>query len=284
MAEIRTLEHCSMKTIQGSFSRAFSDYAVPFNPSVEQLQYMLQRRGYNSKLSFGAFENGQLISFLLNGIGTWNGQRAAYDSGTGTVPEYRRKGLSAAVFEAALPQLRANNVTQYLLEVMADNTRAVELYLRTGFKVVRTFDYYVTPVEQIVVPAKEREQYTIKEVTPDWRLFELMWDIYPSWQNAAEAVMRKQLAMKCLCAYAGNEPVGYAIIETHTGDVPQFAVAPQFRRKGVGSALLRELTRQTNSTVLRFANIDTKYVPFKRFMEKTGQKKGPSQFEMLMQL
>lgn len=273
-----------MKTIQGSFSRAFSDYAVPFNPSVEQLQYMLQRRGYNSKLSFGAFENGQLISFLLNGIGTWNGQRAAYDSGTGTVPEYRRKGLSAAVFEAALPQLRANNVTQYLLEVMADNTRAVELYLRTGFKVVRTFDYYVTPVEQIVVPAKEREQYTIKEVTPDWRLFELMWDIYPSWQNAAEAVMRKQLAMKCLCAYAGNEPVGYAIIETHTGDVPQFAVAPQFRRKGVGSALLRELTRQTNSTVLRFANIDTKYVPFKRFMEKTGQKKGPSQFEMLMQL
>lgn len=284
MAEIRTLEHCSMKTIQGTFSRAFSDYAVPFDPSAEQLQYMLQRRGYSSQLSFGAFENGQLVSFLLNGIGTWNGQRAAYDSGTGTVPEYRRKGLSAAVFETALPQLRINKIAHYLLEVMADNTRAVELYLKTGFKVVRTFDYYLTRLEQIALPGKAGKQYVIKEVTPDWRLFELMWDIRPSWQNSVESVMRKQLAMKCLCAYVDNEPAGYAIIEPHTGDVPQFAVAYSYRRTGVGSALLGELVRQTNAGVLRFANIDTTYIPFRNFMEKTGQKKGPSQFEMLMHL
>lgn len=284
MAEIRTLEQCSIKTIQQTFSRAFSDYAVPFNPSAEQLQYMLQRRGYNSRLSFGAFKDEQLVSFLLNGIGTWKGQRTAYDSGTGTVPEYRRRGFAEAVFAEAVPRLKASSVSQYLLEVMADNTRAIELYTKTGFKVTRTFDYYLTPIDKIATDDGEKRGYTIRETNPDWRLLELMWDIYPSWQNSVEAVMRKQVAMKCLGAYAGNELAGYALIEPHTGDVPQLAVAQPFRRSGVAAALLRELVRQTNSTVLRFANIDSSYLPLQCFMEKTNQQKGPSQLEMLMSL
>ena len=90
--------------------------------------------------------------------------------------------------------------------------------------------------------------------------------------------------MKCLGAFVAKELAGYAIIEAHTGDVPQLAIMAGHRGSGVATALLRALAKQTNNNMLRFANIEATYAPFKRFMERTNQKKGPGQLEMALPL
>ncbi|GAA4468080.1 GNAT family N-acetyltransferase [Nemorincola caseinilytica] len=283
MAEIRSLEHCSIEALHAAFVKAFADYIVPFCPQQHELEYMLHRRGYVPQLSFGAFVNGEPVAFTLNCMGLWKGTPTAYDTGTGTIPEYRRQGLAAAIFEAAIPVLKEAGAQQYLLEVMQDNTRAVELYKGLGFGVVRELDYYSTPREKLVtgtaVPGYEIRM--VADVPPQMAA---IWDIPTSWQNSVACVERAWAGMRCWGAYMNDEPVGYAILTPATGDVPQMAVAPAHRRKGIGQWLLAILAANATAANLRFANVDSAYEPFHRYAERTGMVGGPKQYEMLLAL
>ncbi len=113
--EIKSLEKIDFATLFKAFSTAFADYDIQLN--ADELKTMWKRRGFNPNLSFAAFEGKNIVSFTLNGIGTFNGQKMAYDTGTGTVKEYRKDGLATKVFEHSIPFLKAANISHYLLEV-----------------------------------------------------------------------------------------------------------------------------------------------------------------------
>lgn len=283
MADIRSLEHCPIEVLHAAFTRAFADYVVPFCLQQHELEYMLHRRGYVPSLSFGAFAEGELVAFTLNCVRHWNGLPTAYDTGTGTVPEYRRQGLAAAIFNAAIPELKRAGVQQYLLEVMLANTSAVELYKGLGFQVTRELDYYSTPKEGLRAASRAGDRYSIREVTPDAPQREAMWGIQPSWQNSTDSVTCAWTGMRCWGAYFGDELAGYAILTPATGDVPQMAVAAHHRRSGVGSLLLATLVANCNTPNLRIANLDSAYAPFREFATHTGMLPGPKQYEMLLQ-
>src|SRR5688572_14356056 len=99
MIAIRQLRSVDDDVLFRCFVEAFSDYIVPMKPGREQFAEMLQRRGYRPELSVGAFDDGTLVGFTLNGSGRWDGGAAAYDTGTGVVPSYRRRGLSKQMIE-----------------------------------------------------------------------------------------------------------------------------------------------------------------------------------------
>ena len=67
---IHSLESVSFKDLYAAFSSAFKDY--DFSLNADELRRMLDRRGYNPQLSFGAFFEGRLISFVFNGTGMYN--------------------------------------------------------------------------------------------------------------------------------------------------------------------------------------------------------------------
>lgn len=94
--EIRNLEHTDFDTIFEGFEKAFSDYAIRFEKN--EVHSMLERRGFDPKLSFAAFCNGEIVAFTLNGIGTFDGVLTAYDTGTGTRKEFRGQGLANKIF------------------------------------------------------------------------------------------------------------------------------------------------------------------------------------------
>jgi hypothetical protein len=106
--EIKSLAKTNFETIFKAFNQAFADYEIQINK--EQLQTMLKRRGFNPNLSFAAFEDHEIVSFTLNGIGNFNGTLTAYDSGTGTIKEHRGKGLATEIFEYSIPFLREANI------------------------------------------------------------------------------------------------------------------------------------------------------------------------------
>lgn len=120
--EIRNLEHTGFDTLFNAFERAFSDYEVSFGK--EEVRAMLTRRGYAPRLSFAAFDKGDIVAFTLNGVGTFNGIPTAYDTRTGTVKEYRGQGLAGKIFSHSLPYLEESGIRQYLLEVLRDNGKA----------------------------------------------------------------------------------------------------------------------------------------------------------------
>ena len=121
MIEIMQLKSTDIEVIHDSFNRAFEDYVEPFKLSVSQLKHMIERRGYDENISFGAFDNGSLVGFTLNGKGIWMGKKTAYDTGTGIVKAYRKQGLATRIFEESLEILKQEGITQYLLEVVLRN-------------------------------------------------------------------------------------------------------------------------------------------------------------------
>lgn len=116
------MEHTGFDTLFNAFERAFSDYEVSFGK--EEVRAIPARRGYAPRLSFAAFDNGDIVAFTLNGVGTFNGIPTAYDTGTGTVKEYRGQGLAGKIFSHSLPYLEESGIRQYLLEVLRDNGKA----------------------------------------------------------------------------------------------------------------------------------------------------------------
>ena len=152
METIKSLDTLSFGSLFTAFNEAFRDYEIQVNS--EELSVMLSRRGFVPSLSFGLFEDDKLIAFTLNGIGEFNSQRTAYDTGTGTIKEYRGKGLASKIFTDSLPFLKEAGVSQYLLEVLQHNTSAVSVYRKLGFAVSREFNYFTQPGSSVSIPSK----------------------------------------------------------------------------------------------------------------------------------
>lgn len=138
--EIKSLINTSYDDLFEAFEQAFADYEVQLNKT--ELRKMMKRRGCDPKLSFAAFDADRIVSFTCNGIGNFNGTLTAYDTGTGTLKDYRGQGLATKVFEESIPDLKAAGIKEYLLEVLQHNTGAVSLYRNIGFEVTREFYYF----------------------------------------------------------------------------------------------------------------------------------------------
>jgi ribosomal protein S18 acetylase RimI-like enzyme len=286
MITIKTLSRISIQQIHNAFSKAFADYVEPFDLTCEQLNHMIERRGYNPDLSFGAFNEDELVGFTLNGIGEWNGELTAYDTGTGIIKEYRKQGIATRMFNESLPVLRENKITQYLLEVIKANTGAYELYKKAGFKVTREFDYYISTKDKIEINQnKLNKEFRIQEIKyPDWEELKTFWDFEPSWQNSIDSVKRKMEYFKVIGIFDKSTLAGYGIIEKHTGDIPQLSVAQQYRRKGCGTVLFKHLLDLTYGDKIKIINTDATYEPFKKFVQGINLSPGIGQYEMIMKL
>jgi ribosomal protein S18 acetylase RimI-like enzyme len=285
---IGTLENTSLEDIHQAFSEAFSDYSEPFQITLQQFQYMLERRGFDPHLSFGAFSEGRLVSFVLNGFGTWHNHFTAYDTGTGTIPSFRHQGLVTSIITQAVPALQEKGIHQYLLEVIKINAPARRLYEKQQFEVTREFDYFVTPRSDIVIPqAKDLNKFQVVQMEgPDWNTFQSFWDFEPSWQNSIDSISRKLVHFDLLGVYEEDNSalLAYAFLERETGDIPQFAVSKEHRRRGVGTFLLSYIRDCAGTPNVKFINVETTCLGFKEFMQSCNIQPGHGQFEMVRKI
>jgi len=250
MIEIKSLSDTSFEEIFAAFHLAFSDYEIQIND--QQLSAMLKRRGFNPDLSFAAFVEGRIVAFTLNGIGTYNGKLTAYDTGTGTLKQYRGQGLASKIFEYSIPFLKKENIEQYVLEVLQHNSKAVSVYQKLGFEVVREFNYFTAEPDKINLNSNKSDEFLISKI--DVNIVESLTefcDFNPSWQNSVESVKRDMTRFEILAVSVANKIVGYCIFEPKSGDITQLAVDKNYRRKGVGSVLLAEVSKLNQSNILK---------------------------------
>lgn len=282
--EIRSLAGIGFETLFAAFSEAFADYEMQLDEA--QLRRMLRRRGFVPELSFAAFEGERIVAFTLNGIGNYEGIPTAYDTGTGTLAAYRGKGLATRIFEHSIPHLKRANVGRYLLEVLQHNTRAISVYRKLGFEVTREFNYFSQDTSRIDCRAVNPDfPYCIRRIdTAECGSLSRFWDFRPSWQNSPESVERASGDLLGLGLFAGDELVGYSIFEPDSGDVTQIGVSKKYRRRGVGSALLREMTGLSRSGGLKVVNTDTTCDALTRFLENCNIPVRGRQFEMIKPL
>lgn len=264
--------------------QAFKGY--PFQWDRNALKKTIDRRGYNPALSFGAFYNGQLVSFTWNGIGTYNGLKTAYDTGTGTIEEHRGKGLASKIFEHSIPYLKAAGIEQYILEVLEENNKAYSVYERQGFVVSRTFDCFRTNLADWILPERAlSDEIILKEIDLSYQLqMEAMTDFTISWQNNFQALLKNPDDFVVTGAFRDNELVGYGIVEPASGDISQLAVVKNERRNGIGSNLLAALKKMIKAGIVKVVNIESKEKGIIEFVTKNGIPKIVSQYEMIKRI
>ncbi|MFK7807906.1 MAG: GNAT family N-acetyltransferase [Saprospiraceae bacterium] len=278
------LQKTSLAAIHNAFNDAFSNYQISFELSLEQLTYMLERRGCDLKLSYGAFDGDLLVGFILNGIGTWNKLQTAYDTGTGLRPAYQGKGIAKRLFDFAVADLKENNIQQYLLEVIQTNIAAFSLYQKKGFKVTRELDFYVFPKSKLKnLSFSNDENIVVKEMKiPVWKTFSSLWDFQPTWQNSIDSIKRKEERFVFLVAYFKDELCGYILVEKHTGDIPQLAVRPNFRRKGIGSTLLEKANAYIKGENIKLINLERGCDSIEGFLSELNLPDSLGQYEMVL--
>lgn len=283
--KIKTLENLQFSEIHSAFNKAFADYELP--PMKEsELKQMVYRRGFVPELSFGAFDGKDLVSLTLNGIGTWNGIKTAYDTGTGTIKEFRGQGLAKQIFTESIPVLKKAKISQYLLEVLQHNDKAVNLYKKQGFEVSREFYYYVEEKKNIKFSIKSNlNNLEIKNINnPNLKIAPSFWEFYPSWQNNNNSIQRRLADFKILGAYTSGKLVGYIVSELNTGDITQLAVDKNYRRKGIATKLLQNILPEIISKSLKFINTDIKDNSMYSFLNELNLKPIGKQYEMIKSL
>ena len=96
----------------------------------------------------------------------------------------------------------------------------------------------------------------------------------PSWQNSTASILRARDRYVVL-----GDDDSYAIVFPATGDVPQFAVRPEARRRGAGTRLFQDAAA-TAGKPLRIINVDARDEGIAAFLAALGAQRFVRQIEM----
>lgn len=281
---IKSLGQINFETIFTAFSKAFGDYDIQLNEI--ELKTMCKRRGFNPDLSFAAFVDGDIVSFTLNGIGSFNGLKMAYDTGTGTLKEYRGQGLATRIFEYSIPYLKNAGLDHYLLEVLQHNEKAVSVYQKIGFQITRELNYFSWKNEELMNVLRNTDSiYSVERFDIEkYGCISDFWDYYPSWQNSIESIRRSSGDFVNLGVFEENQLIGYCVFEPNSGDITQLAVDKAHRRKGVGSLLLQEMKKLNKNSRTKLINTDIHCSSVVDFLKTWNIEIAGKQFEMIKEL
>ncbi len=283
--EYKFLTHERFETIYDAFINSFSDYVVKMQPTKKQFKEMLTRRGVRLDISIGAYNDKQLIGFNLNGIGKFNNEITIYDCGTGIIPEFRGKGIVSLLFEHSLAKLKEAKASKYLLEVIENNVSALKAYKKMGFQINRYFQCFKANkvTDLFFKEATAKVNLTLENTVP-WEILQTFWDYQPSWQNSIESIFRSNEDKIIVTANYDSQKIGYGIIYFDSGDIPQIAVAKEYRNKGIGTLLLSSLTHYSNSEIIKIINVDSNATNTISLVKNIGFKHFVNQYEMILDL
>jgi len=139
---VQKLENIEFDIIVDCFLKSFANYFVdiPSDKNYYKERWKIAKVNYG--LSYGMFDGEKLVGFILNAIDERNCVKIAFNTGTGVLPEYRGKRIVKSIYDYAIPDLKNNGVSKCSLEVIIENTKAVNIYKRIGFDICKTFNCF----------------------------------------------------------------------------------------------------------------------------------------------
>ena len=277
-ALITSAANASMNSLRQAMNLAFADYSIPMQLSAEQFQRMMNQRGFDPQASFIGKVDGNIAGFWLMSVR----DRQAYLISSGTTPRFRSRGLSTKIANKVLQHLRTRQISTFQTEVLEGNLVAQGLYRRAGM--TKNRDLGCCRIDQ---PAIGKASFAdIKRCqwldVADHAL--QMRDWSPTWQNSDISIMALSKSVTCFEARAGGRPAGYLALMPSTETVLQIAVHRNFRRQGIGTALLTAATALVEKAPLRLINYDATDDGFAAFLAAQDSQRTEGQFELLLNL
>ncbi|MDD4012230.1 MAG: GNAT family N-acetyltransferase [Sphaerochaetaceae bacterium] len=230
---IKSLESQSIEVLHSAFTEGFGDYKLPMQMSLQLFEAMLRRNSFDPGMSFAAFIDDKIAAFILNG----RRGSCIYDSGTAALPKFRKQGLTASLAERVKRAMKENSVSSWVLECLEDNTKALALYTKEGFKPTRRFLCWQRS------PSSMPDALTAPINASLLEFLQESSDYPPSWQNAIDSAFA--LGLEARVIKEGKNILGAAI--ESGGSLLQIAVKRDRRREGLGTRLVGNVSRVINT-------------------------------------
>ncbi len=254
--QIRLLTGTPVEKIHEAFIDAFSEYEVKLDMPIEKLVEMMKTRDLNPDFSVGCFEGQKLVGFILTGYREISGQKVCYDGGTGVIKAFQRKGIGEMMLKELLQFLKEKGVSRFVLEVLENNTPAINLYEKYGFIKTRKLQCFEIEKQKLrTVPDRGfgisiTNPAMILENDEKYRLFQ------PTWQNENQSVLNVKENYTLVSLACTGRVLCYGYIHKTKGDIPQIGILEEWKIWGLEAHLLNELAKQTESQKLTVLNVE----------------------------
>lgn len=278
--QFKTLENTSIAELLHVFNEAFSDYPIPMHLTKESLINKFVAESIKKEYSAGAFEGDKLVGFILHGIGVFDRNKIAYNAGTGVIPSKRGNKITSQLYEFILPILKNNQINKVRLEVLSENSPAINTYTTIGFQKKRILNCYKGSLAELKSDADSSVQYLYQ---PDWKLLQSFWDWTPSWQNSISAVNNSWSQLDTIGLFANDKLVGYIVFNPKINRILQFSIDKSQRKNGFGKQLLNYFALNKSKTV-SILNVDDNSIETNSFFLTSGLNLFAKQDEMEMEI
>jgi len=280
LPQLTTLDGVGLDRIHRSFIEAFSDYQVDIDLPLEGLRSMIVRNDIALGRSVGCWVGEELAGFILCGYRSKADTNPGllYDGGTGVLPHFRRQGIAKRMLCALLQTADADGCA-FVLEVLQENTKALDLYSQHGFSIVRNFDCFC--LESAKIGAVGPEQC---ELVTDWETFcklevQRYMTYRPSWQNERTSILACAGQYRFIGLQQEGRLAAFAVVGVG-GDIPQFGMLPDRRDTRTFATLLGQARKTTSAERLKMINVEHDSVEG-QLAQSSGFSVFARQFEMV---
>ena len=281
MLAIKSLSDIPFDDIATVFNKSFSDYYFPIHYTAEMFENKIKSENGILELSVGAYEDNELIGFIMHYYDEIVGQKVIYNGGTGVVPSSRGQGLTRKMYDYILPILRGRNIDMMIHEVLTVNASAISVYEKVGFKKTRTLNCFSGKISigNLTTP------YEIRALDHyDWDTLQSFWDYEPTWQNSILTLSYLKTKNVSIGIYLDSKIVGYLIYSPTNNRIRQFAIHKDHRRKGAASLLIDAMNEKCLGASISLINVDSRMSAMNAFLQSCGMERTIQQYEMELYL
>lgn len=216
--KVKNLSNTPFVVIVNCFLEAFKNYYVEFPKDLNYFKQRWEISNIDYALSFGMFDGEKLVGFILHGIDFRANHLTAFNLATGVIPEYRGKKITKSIYDFAIPKLKKRGITKCQLEVIKENTFAVNAYKNIGFNIVKHYKCFAGDIS-----INNELPYLLKEISnKEHNIIELPNQSIYSWENQLESI--KKGDFKWFQVSNNNQVESFFIINDKTGYIPQLDV------------------------------------------------------------
>ncbi len=213
--KFKNLTDVSIEQIVACLVKAFEGYFVKMPSEPEFWSKRFEYARVEKSLSWGVFDQGELVGFVINAVDYHDQVLTAFNTGTGVLPAYRGKQLVDKMYREGLIHLRERGIEKCSLEVIDKNERAIRVYQRIGFRTKHKLRGYQG---EIWSTGTSRIQLgTLEDLMHEAA------DRNYSWDNRMETIRRAGASYQVYEVYkgSGKTAMGYFIINPDNGYVAQ---------------------------------------------------------------
>lgn len=267
---IKPLRETSYDQVIDCFFKVFENYFVTIPNDPKYFKKRWADAGVDFDLSYGMFEQDELIAFIIHAIDYRNGHQIAFNTGTGVLPKYRGQHIISSIYDYAIPKLKQKGITRCSLEVITDNVSAIKTYNHIGFEITKTYHCF-----KGTLSLKNNSQIQVIKSNPsefDWN--QLPHQHFYSWDHQRETIQKSDFDYYTVSYNSNIE--SYFIINSSSGYVAQCEVLNL--EKSSWERLFQGI--QTIAKEIKINNIDSRNLVKIEYLKSINIPNFINQYEM----